>query len=103
MIDTQAEVSIVKVDAIEPHTIVATADKCNLSGITDGRIMSLGSIFADIYLSKNTKVSQKFQVVRPSFPIPTHGILGKDFIWKNSCTVCALTNSLIIRTYLQNE
>lgn len=77
---------------------INTQKTCNISGVTDGRVTSLGSHTDQIFLNENNKIAQEFQIVSAQFPIPTAGILGKDFIWKNKCTVCASSNTLTVRT-----
>lgn len=77
--------------------MIDTNDTCSSKGITDERTLSLGSIRTELYPQKSVTLSQCFQVVRPSFPIPTHGILGKDFLWNNKCTIDAGENTLTMR------
>lgn len=97
LIDTQAEVSILKIGSTLPKTLIDTSDVCNLTGITDGRVTSFGSSIINIFLDKDNSLKQRFQIVKNSFPIPTDGILGKDFIWKNQCTICTYDHALYIR------
>lgn len=99
LIDTQAQISIIKINTLHSNTQINTDEKFNITGVTDGRVVSLGCYTESIFLDNKTKIPQNFQVVSAKFPIPTAGILGQDFIWNNKCTICADSNSLTIRNF----
>lgn len=96
LIDTQADVSLIKVNSLLSNTPIDTSTKCTLTGITDDSTKSFGTAFISLCLN-NCNFSQKFQVVSRTFPIPTHGILGKDFLWGNGCVIDTLRNELVVR------
>lgn len=102
LLDTQAEISLIKSNALTKNVHIDEYDFCTLKGITKDQISSLGSCKIFLNLQNRYEVEQSFQVVSPSFPIPTHGILGKDFLCDNDCVIDALTNELTVRL-LDNE
>lgn len=61
-------------------------EKCIISGIGHNGISSLGSTFAKISI-ENVSVEQKFHIVENDFPIPTDGIIGRDFLTKYHCKI----------------
>lgn len=63
--------------------------------------MSLGTTSLKLSLADNLSVSHSFVVIPRSFPIPYDGIIGKDFIWKYKCTICANFNRFTIRCHNQ--
>lgn len=67
-----------------------------MKGITDERQRSLGSVAFKIYVKK-IAIEHKFHVVNDNFPMPSHGILGKDFLKPHRCTVDYDKMSLTIR------
>lgn len=57
-----------------------------MKGISGESILSLGSVKTNI-LFANHSIEHKFHVVSDDFQIPTHGILGKDFIKFHKCLI----------------
>lgn len=84
--DSQADISVIKSTTLLPDTLVNTGYKTNISGVTDGIVESLGSVTLSL-LFDNSTVKHPLTVVPKSFPIPTDGILGKDFIAKYKCNL----------------
>lgn len=83
--DTQADVSIIKINSILNPQMIDSSEKIWLKGITKDSIESLGTIYCDLELN-GTKIKTKLNVVSNDFPIPSEsGILGKDFIYSNFC------------------
>lgn len=75
MVDTGASPNLVKRRNVHPETSNRETDKLYLSGITDGRIKTLGSIQAR-YMGHPLEL----HVVNDNFPIPREDILGNDFL-----------------------
>lgn len=75
MVDTGAAPNLIKFRNLSPETEIRENDRLFLSGITDGRIETLGSIQLAY---KGYPV--KMHVVQNNFPIPQEGILGSDFL-----------------------
>ena len=98
MVDSQAEISLIKLDSLGEDQIIDTSDWTELTGITSGCVRSHGSTLLKLFLSRKSSISHAFQVVDRNFPIPFDGILGKDFIWRYDCTICALNCRFTVRT-----
>lgn len=80
MVDTGAAPNIIKRRALHPETRIRTDDPLYLSGITSGRIKTLGS--AEIELMGHVIT---VHVVPNNFPIAQEGILGSDFLHDAAC------------------
>ncbi|KYN00579.1 hypothetical protein ALC62_08648 [Cyphomyrmex costatus] len=76
MVDTGAAPNIVKVRNINSDTLIQMNNILYLSGITNGRIKTLGSI--QVFVGGH---SVTMHVVPNDFPIVQEGILGSDFLW----------------------
>lgn len=61
-------------------------DVIYMRGITDERQKSLGSVIFSIFVKK-IAIEHKFYVVSDDFPMPSHGIIGKDFLRRHKCTL----------------
>ena len=61
-------------------------EKCLISGIGHDGISSLGSAFTKIMV-EGEYIEQKFHIVESDFPIPTDGIIGRDFLTKYHCKI----------------
>lgn len=96
LVDSQADISLIKHGALNNDVPINTFNTILIKGVTDGQIESLGVIKALINLN-NQNIPQIFHVVDDSFPIPTAGILGKDFFKNYSCQLDYANNSLLIR------
>lgn len=79
MIDTGAAPNVIKQRALNPETIIDNDDPLLLSGITSGRVETLGSVEIHVHGYPVT-----FHVVPDDFPIAQEGILGGDFLCGNS-------------------
>ena len=97
LVDSQAEISLVKLNSLRTDQLIKTSDWTDLTGITDGSIRSYGSTSLELFLSKNFSINHPFQVINKHFPITFDGIIGKDFIWHYKCTICALNNRFTVR------
>lgn len=84
MADTQADVSIIKANAISKENHINTDEQIELKGITKDSAFSLGIIYVQLKF-ENKSIKHKFHVVPNHFPIPSDGIIGKDFIQKYYC------------------
>lgn len=68
-----------------------------IRGITDDYILSLGTIATYLHV-KNFKIPHSFSIVPDIFSIPSHGILGRDFLKKFQCTLKYDDMTLTIHT-----
>lgn len=84
MVDTQADVSIIKINSINSDVQIDENEIIQLKGITDGIIYSLGTAKINLIFNDHF-ISHKFNIVNEEFPIPSNGIIGKDFIQKHFC------------------
>lgn len=57
-----------------------------MKGITNEKIESLGSCNITL-IFQHISLTHKIHVVNDNFQIPSHGILGKDFLKRFSCIV----------------
>lgn len=71
---------------MKPTQIYYADEKCIITGIGQDKIHSLGSTFTKIKV-ETTHIEHKFQIVNDDFPIPTDGILGRDFLTKYKCNI----------------
>lgn len=96
LVDTEAHVSIIKKSALDKNVLVNNKEIIKMKGITNEKQVSLGSVIYKIYVRK-IAIEHKFHVVTDNFPMPSHGILGKDFLKPFRCTVDYDKMSLTIR------
>jgi len=75
MVDTGAAPNVVKKRSLHPETVLKRDDTLFLSGITNGRVETLGSIKISVMGHPVT-----LHVVPDNFPIAQEGILGSDFL-----------------------
>lgn len=81
LVDTGASISVLRNDRIFENVYINPDYKASISGITDDKISTLGTIKANIF-ANNAQFSHFFQIVDDKFPVPVDGILGFDFISK---------------------
>lgn len=67
-----------------------------MRGITNERILSLGSIQINFNFG-HLSIQHKIHVVPDNFPIPSNGILGKDFLKRHHCLIDYGEMTLVIR------
>lgn len=97
LVDTQADVSLIKYNSIKHfESLLNKTDIISLRGITEDATNSLGSLILDLEIS-DIKIPNKFHVVSDLFPIPSNGILGKDFVKNNNCMLDYETMTITIK------
>lgn len=88
LVDSGAELSILKINNIDlGNSLINSYGKCTITGINNLPVETLGSTSTKISLPSNVAVDHTFQLVDSSFPIPTDGILGRDFLTKFRCVI----------------
>lgn len=87
IIDTGADISIIKENSLNLTQNIFPKYKCIINGVTDGKINSIGITYTNILIDDLT-IPAKFQVVDKNFPICTDGILGRDFLAEHGCNIC---------------
>lgn len=85
MVDSGSDISIIKSHKIKPEQIYFPTNKCSITGIGNGAISTLGDTTINIIVNNQT-LPQHFHIVHENFPIPTDGIIGRDFLtkWKSN-------------------
>lgn len=87
IIDTGAEISIVKLNKLDQNTKVNIRDKITISGVTHGNIMrSIGKTFSNIYLS-HIPFGHDFHIFSSNVQLYCDGILGNDFSFKYNARI----------------
>lgn len=84
LVDTGADISLFKRTKISPRQPVNRADNIKIQGVTDGLTYSIGRTETQLYIDDFT-LNHTFHIVENNFPIPSDGILGRDFITKYKC------------------
>jgi len=75
MVDTGAAPNVIKKRSLHPEAVIKRDDTLFLSGITNGRVETLGSV--EIFVMGHPVT---LHVVPDNFPIAQEGILGSDFL-----------------------
>lgn len=96
LIDTEASVSLIKISAIKQNIPYDKNDIIKLTGISKTPIFSLGSFQIKI-TEQNEEFIHKCHIVSDDICIPSHGIIGKDFLKRFHCLVDYGDMSLTIR------
>lgn len=86
MVDSGSDISIIKAHKIKSTQIYFPENKCSITGIGAGTESSLGDTNSNIILNEQI-LPQKFHIVKDNFPIPTDGILGRDFLTNWRCSI----------------
>lgn len=97
LLDTQADVSVIKNSSINENISYNTSDYIDIRGVTDNLIRSLGSAYSKLNIN-GQKLTQKLFIVPDEFNIPSDGILGKDFLKQFHCTINYKDMTLKIHT-----
>lgn len=85
LVDSQADISIIKISAI-PNISIDRSEFISMKGITEEKQLSLGLILINIHIG-NLLIEHKFHLIADTFPLPSHGIIGKDFLRKHKCNL----------------
>lgn len=82
---------------------------CILRGITPGELKSIGTVNCSV-LIQNIAFNTTFHLTDDDFPIPTDGILGRDFLTAYRCEInydtwilSAYVNNIIIEIPIHND
>lgn len=86
LLDTQAEISLIKTSAISDRNLIDKSTRISLKGITNEVISSLGLLAAELDFN-NHLVQHDFHVVSSNFPIPAQGIIGMDYFKAHNCVI----------------
>lgn len=87
MIDTGADISIFKLNKVLNNQPIDKNNKCTISGISGKKLETYASTETFLTFQGRFMLKQKFFLVDGNFPIPTDGILGRDFLVNNKCNL----------------
>lgn len=87
IVDSGADISIFKREKILPNQRIDVNKKFNINGITNKTIETIAETETCLITEGNLSIVHNFQIVSDDFPIPTDGILGRDFLVKFRCTI----------------
>ena len=87
MIDSGAEISIFKHAKLKNAGYINNNEYVAITGIHQHPIDTLGSANVQLNLSDNCLINHKFHIIHDDLPIPTDGILGRDFLTKFHCNI----------------
>lgn len=87
LVDTGAEISILKPGKVRPDQLINLDEQCKITGINNHTVNTFGTTVSTINLNSTNEITHKFQVVQQDFPITTDGILGRDFFIKYHCKI----------------
>lgn len=100
LIDTQAEISVIRQSTIQNQKEICTNDIISIKGVTLESIVTLGTV--NIELQINGLVFENtFHVVPDEFNISSDGIIGKDFLKKYSCILNF--NEMFLTLHISNQ
>lgn len=95
LIDSGAEMNLIKISALEGQVVVNEHEKRTIKGINDIPIFTIGTIVTTMEIN-NVDVLIKFDVVFGDFPITESGIIGRNFLKQNKVIMDYSQNILTI-------
>lgn len=87
IIDSGSDISIFKQDKIQYYQPINPNKRFKITGITDGVTETIAETETILKFENGLKLKHNFQIVNNDFPIPTDGILGRDFFCKYRCVI----------------
>lgn len=87
IVDTGADVSLVKKGCVRPETLCDPNEKLSVQGISQECIKTLATTTGSILFSNSESLPHKFHVINNEFNIGCSGIIGRDFLEKFKCIV----------------
>lgn len=87
LIDSGADISIIKCSSLKRHSIINKNEAIAISGFTNNSICTLGTCIGILELNKKS-IEQKFHVVSKAVKLNNvDAILGKNFLFNNNIIV----------------
>lgn len=86
MVDSGASISIFNAERIDQNQRVNVKEKCLITGVTHGEILSLGTTETSLTFD-DVIVTHTFQVVDRNFPLRVDGIIGRDFLLRYKANI----------------
>ena len=99
LIDTGADISVIKSKKLYAQTLYWSDSSVKISGITNGIISSIGKSTINFFANTENRLSHEVHIVDSSFPIPTDGILGIDFLLKYACVLNFDTFEMTVKSH----
>lgn len=96
LVDSQADISIMKISSLNQNFSYDTCEIIRIKGITNSAISTFGTVFIKLLID-NVSIEHKFHLVPDSIAIPTDGIIGKEFIKAHRCNLDYGTETFVIR------
>lgn len=87
IINSGTDISLFKCGKILLNQPINRNIRYKLSGISRGISETIAETTTNLRLNDCLEISHNFQIVNDDFPIPTDGILGRDFLTKYKCSV----------------
>lgn len=87
VVDSGVDISILKSGKILPYQKIDIFRKLKINGITYTTIETIAETETALITENNFSIVHNFQSVDDSFPIPTDGRLGRDFLVKFRCII----------------
>ena len=85
--DAGADKNVIKLDALDEDLLVDENEGIELTGITQSRISTMGTVTIELMKSKIT-----FHVVHSDIPISTDEILGREYLrQEKEFVMCSLS------------
>lgn len=84
LVNTGADISLCKRSKINQGQLVDRQSAIKIKGVTEGLASSIGTTETQLFV-QNYALNHTFHIVDENFPIPSDGILGRDFITKYQC------------------
>lgn len=96
LVDTESDITIIKLSALKSNLNINRNEIISMRGITNERKLSLGSVNINFNFA-HLSLEHKIHVVPDDFPLPSNGILGKDFLKRHHCLIDYGEMTLAIR------
>lgn len=97
LVDTQADVCVIRQASIPYDTFLNTAKIINIRGITNDSLQSFGTTDIGLYMA-NDFIIHEFHVVPDDFNIYCDGIVGKDLLIAYKCNIDYSNMTVSIRS-----
>ena len=88
--DTGADINVIKLDALDEDLVVNENEAIEITGITQSRISTIGTVNIELMNSKIT-----FHVVYSDFPTGTDGILGREYLRQENVEISFWHNTVV--------
>ena len=86
IIDCGSDISVIKASKLRFQQNYNPNDTCMISGIGNGTIHTYGALTTNLLIDEFS-FQHKLYIVNDNFPIPTDGILGRDFFTSYRCCI----------------